>query len=382
MSVFDDLVGQDRAIAAIKAAAEDAHTGGAAMSHAWLITGPPGSGRTVAARAFAAALQCTGDEVGCGQCAGCSTVMAKSHPDVEYLSAEGSVIPMETVRAMIPRAQAQPTVGQWRVVIVEQADRMLERTTNVLLKSIEEPPPRTVWILSTSSPQDVLITIRSRCRHLNLVIPPADAVAELLVRRGADERMAHIAARVAQSHIGRAQALATDPEVRAQRDRCLRAVLGIRSTPDAVYAAKELHEVAKTASQDAMSTDIEEEKRKLRRSLGMPEDEPLPPKLRSQEKALEKGEAQKKRRALHDALDRQLIDLLALQRDILLTQLDAGIDVVNADLQREIEQIAAASSARQTMARMDAITLARERLAGNANELLTLEGLLVGLRQT
>lgn len=380
MSVFDDLVGQEGAVAALKAAAEEAHDGGAAMSHAWLITGPPGSGRTVAAQAFAAALQCTGTKVGCGKCAGCTTVMSKSHPDVEYLSAEGSVIPMDAVRSMIPRAQAQPTVGAWRVIIVEQADRMLERTTNVLLKSIEEPPPRTVWILSTPSPQDVLITIRSRCRNLNLVIPPADAVAKLLIRRGADERMAHIASRVAQSHIGRAHALATDSQVRELRDRCLRAVISIQSAPDAVYAAKELHEAAKTSAAGAVSTDVEEEKRKLRRSLGMPEDEPLPPKLRSQEKALEKGEAQKKRRALHDALDRELIDLLSLQRDILLVQLDAGIEPINADLQREIEQLAASSTADQTMARMDAITLARERLAGNANELLTLEGLLVGLR--
>ncbi|ERH15058.1 putative DNA polymerase III, delta' subunit, partial [Actinomyces johnsonii F0510] len=224
MSVWDDIVGQENAVAAFNAAAlaaremagqreastpgtasappDNAVSGGAdcpagfAMSHAWLVTGPPGSGRSNAARAFAAALQCTGPVPGCGQCKPCRDVMAGSHPDVVRLTTEKLIITMDEVKTLIGEAQRRPWTGRWRVILVEDADRMAERTTNVLLKSIEEPPPQTVWLLCTPSADDVLPTIRSRCRPVTLRIPPADAVAELLVRRdGADPELAARAAR-------------------------------------------------------------------------------------------------------------------------------------------------------------------------------------------
>ena len=191
MSVFDDLVGQaavraqlERAAIAARDLAERTTDGEAdrdsAMSQAWLITGPPGSGRSLAARAFAAALQCTGPAPGCGRCRACRTVMEGKHPDVEHVATEGVVITVDQTRDLVGRSFVSPGSGAWRVVIVEDADRMAERTTNVLLKAIEEPPPFTVWMLCTPSPEDVMTTIRSRCRGVALAVPPASDVAALL----------------------------------------------------------------------------------------------------------------------------------------------------------------------------------------------------------
>ena len=193
MTVWDDVVGQESAVAALQGAVANP----AAMTHAWLVTGPPGSGRSVAARAFAAALQCP--QGGCGVCRACTTTLAGTHPDVTLLATEKVVIAIDEVRDLIMTASRSPSGGRWRVIIIEDADRMAERTTNVLLKTIEEPPPHTVWVLCAPSVQDVLPTIRSRCRAVVLRVPPPQAVADLLVRRdGADPAVALSAARAAQ----------------------------------------------------------------------------------------------------------------------------------------------------------------------------------------
>ena len=220
MSVWSSLVGQEAAVAKLSEAAASARAivasrGGAhasddarSMSHAWLITGPPGSGRSVAARAFAAALQCTGETVGCGQCAGCRTTMGRTNADVVFAATETSIINVETARSLVLQAQSSPSQGLWRVIVVEDADRLGESGANALLKAIEEPPEHTVWLLCAPSPEDMIATIRSRCRHLGLRIPTAAAVADLLVREGvATPEVALEAARAAQSHIGLARAL-------------------------------------------------------------------------------------------------------------------------------------------------------------------------------
>ncbi|WP_188037789.1 DNA polymerase III subunit delta', partial [Actinotalea sp. JY-7885] len=203
MSVWTELVGQRHAVEVLREAATDP----GAMTHAWLLTGPPGSGRSNAARAFAAALQCT--EGGCGRCQACTTTLAGTHADVMVVATEKVTISIDEVRELIGVAQRAPSQGRWRVIVLEDADRMVERTSNVLLKAIEEPPPRTVWLLCAPSPQDVVVTIRSRCRGVALRVPPVDDVAALLVERdGADREVARMAARAAQSHIGLARRLA------------------------------------------------------------------------------------------------------------------------------------------------------------------------------
>ena len=352
-----------------------------AMTHAWLVTGPPGSGRSNAARAFAAALQCTGPQPGCGQCKACRDVMSGSHPDVIRLATDKLLITMDEVKELIGQAQRRPWTGHWRVLLVEDADRMVERTTNVLLKSIEEPPPQTVWILCTPSADDVLPTIRSRCRLVTLRVPPADAVAELLVRRdGADPELAARAARASQSHIGLARHLATDPGAWERRRRLLLAPVSLRSVGDAVLAAAELVDSAEGEAKEAAQQRDAAEKAELMRALGMEGDTKVPPALRAQVRQLEEDQKRRARRARTDVLDRAMIDLLSFYRDVLATQMGSDVERVNTDLDDVVTQVARSTGAQQSLARIAAIEECRERLRSNASPLLAVEALMVQLR--
>ena len=392
MSVFDDLVGQaavraqlERAAIAARDLAERTTDGEAdrdsAMSQAWLITGPPGSGRSLAARAFAAALQCTGPAPGCGRCRACRTVMEGKHPDVEHVATEGVVITVDQTRDLVGRSFVSPGSGAWRVVIVEDADRMAERTTNVLLKAIEEPPPFTVWMLCTPSPEDVMTTIRSRCRGVALTVPPASDVAALLVRRdGVAPEEALRVARDAQSHVGRARALATDSAVRRERDLLISEALAIRGTADAVLAAHRVHAQAVAAAKKATGDRFEREEAELKRTLGIGEGARIPPAARAQLRELAENQKRRTTRAQRDELDRAMIDLLSLYRDVLTVQLGAGVDLVNQDFDEGIRAVAAESDPGQSVRRMDAIAQARTRLGGNVAPLLVLEAMMVALR--
>ena len=424
MSVWDDVVGQEAVVGVFEAAARSARTvaetresaaeaprtssrtggatgsgtapevpgdagaagaadttDGSAMTHAWLVTGPPGSGRSNAARAFAAALQCTGPTPGCGQCKPCRDVMSGVHPDVVRLATEKLLITMEEVKGLIGEAQRRPWTGRWRVILVEDADRMAERTTNVLLKSIEEPPPRTVWILCTPSADDVLPTIRSRCRLITLRIPPADAVAELLVRRdGADPSLAARAARASQSHIGLARHLATDPGAWERRRRLLLAPVSLRSVGDAVLAAAELVDAAEAEAEEATAERDAKERTSLLRALGLEGDARIPPALRAQVRQLEEDQKRRARRARTDVLDRAMIDLLSFYRDVLTTQMCGDVERVNIDLVEAVDHAAASTGPEQSLARIAAIEECRTRLRSNAAPLLAVEALMVRLR--
>ncbi|MGP5073600.1 DNA polymerase III subunit delta' [Arthrobacter rhombi] len=376
--VWADLPGQDAAIDALQRAA----TLGA-PAHAWLFTGPPGSGRSNAARAFAAALQCDApdpQERGCGQCHACRTVMAGTHPDVSLIATEKVNYQIVDVRELITRAQDRPSAGKWRVIIVEDADRMTERTTNVLLKSIEEPPPHTVWILCAPSPADVLVTIRSRCRPISLGVPSREAVAELLVRRdGLTAEQAAFAARVSQSHIGIARRLARDEGARLRRDRTVKLPLRLQSVSDAVVAAGDLVKLSteeSTASAEARAT---ADTAALRESLGLDSDSPIPPQLRSQFKALEELNKRRAKRGVNDSLDRALIDLTTFYRDVLTLQLATGSELVNDYLARELATVAHRTTAEQTLARIDYISEARRRITANVQPLLAMEAMMAGL---
>lgn len=375
MTVWDDVVGQPDAVAVLSRAATDP----AAMTHAWLVTGPPGSGRSVAARAFAAALQCP--DGGCGHCHACTTTLAGTHPDLTVVATEKVVIQIDEVRELIMTASRTPTLGRFRVIVVEDADRMAERTTNVLLKAIEEPPPHTVWVLCAPSAQDVLPTIRSRCRGVVLRVPPPEAVAELLVRRdGADPALALAAARAAQSHVGLARRLARDDGARDRRASVLEIARRIRGVPDAVLAAGELVDVAKAEALAATQERDAAERAELLRALGAGEGETLPPRLRSQVKQLEDDQKRRATRRQRDVLDRAMVDLLSLYRDVLVMQLGATVELVNTEHAATVRALAADSTPEQTIRRMDAIGTARERLEGNVAPLLAIEAMAIALR--
>ena len=393
MSVWSSLVGQGDAVAKLSEAAASARAivasraGSAAqedarsMSHAWLITGPPGSGRSVAARAFAAALQCTGEEVGCGTCPGCRTTMGRTNADVLFAATETSIINVETARSLVLQAQSSPSQGLWRVIVVEDADRLGEAGANALLKAIEEPPEHTVWLLCAPSPEDMIATIRSRCRHLGLRIPTANAVADLLVREGvATPEVALEAARAAQSHIGLARALAADPEMRARRRAIVTAPASVRSVGEAVLAADRLLETAKAQADAQVSERNAREKAELLRQLGMEEDERATKASRTLIRQLEEDQKRRSKRALTDAIDRALIDLLAIYRDVLMTQVGGDGELINTDLADLVRSIADESTPRQTLSRVDHIETARRRLKSNGNTLLVLEDMAISLR--
>lgn len=387
--VFSGLIGQEAAVAVLREAAGSARAttaagdgeGARAMSHAWLITGPPGSGRSVAATAFAAALQCTGEPVGCGQCPGCRTTLAKTNADVVFVATETSIITVDTARSLVQQAQSSPSQGKWRVLVVEDADRLGESGANALLKAIEEPPAHTVWLLCAPSPEDMIATIRSRCRHLGLRIPRAGAVADLLVDEGvADPETALEAARAAQSHIGLARALARDPQMRQRRREIITAPARVRSVGEAVIAAGRLLETARAQADAQVGERNAREKSELLRQLGMDEGERATKQSRALLRQLEEDQKRRAKRALTDALDRALVDLLAIYRDVLMVQLDSRQELINTDLSDLVHGIAADSSPAQTMARVDHIEQARRRLIANGNVLLVLEAMVVSLR--
>lgn len=378
MSVWADVVGQEAQVAPLVRAAQD----DAAMTHAWLVTGPPGSGRSSAARAFAAALLCETRE-GCGQCHACITALSGAHADVTVVATEKVTISIDEVRDLVSLAQRAPSGGRWRVIIIEDADRMTERTSNVLLKAIEEPPPRTTWILCAPSAQDVAVTIRSRCRIVSLRVPPADVVARLLVERdGIDPEVAREAALASQSHIGVARRLARDPKARARREQVLALATEVRGVGDAVLAAADLAAVAEEDAEAATSERDAEERAELLRTLGADDAGRLPPALRAQVRQLEEEQKRRATRAKRDVLDRAIVDLMSLYRDVAAVQVGAvpGVDLVNVSHEGRVRELAARTQLADTMRCLDALQVCRDRLAANVQPLLALEALILALR--
>ncbi|MDT0214078.1 DNA polymerase III subunit delta' [Rothia sp. ARF10] len=376
MSVWRDVIGQEPAVATLSRAVEDP----AAMTHAWLLTGPPGSGRSVAARAFAAALQCPSG--GCGECRECRTAADGTHADVDVIATEGLSIKVEQARDLVALAQHRPSLGRWRVIIVEDADRLTERAADALLKALEEPVPRTVWMLCAPSVEDVIITIRSRSRHVRLRTPSVEAVADLLVRRdGVDPPMAMYAARASQSHVGLARRLARDEHARIRRHDVITLTTKIRSVGDAIDAAADLSTIATEESQAASAERDAAERTRLMEVLGAdPTARTQPPHIRSQLASLEKEQKARATRFSRDMVDRSLIDLLSIYRDALVLRTGAPTALVNEDSRQTVQQVAQVLSSERLLVAMDAIGTARERIAANVQPLLALEAMALDLR--
>jgi DNA polymerase-3 subunit delta' len=376
VTVWRDVIGQDTAVATLQRAVTDT----TAMTHAWLLTGPPGSGRSVAARAFAAALECP--QNGCGECRECRTAVDGTHADVDVIATEGLSIKVEQARELAAMSALRPSVGPWRVIIIEDADRLTERAADALLKAIEEPVARTVWILCAPSLEDVVITIRSRSRHVRLRTPPAEAVAELLNRRdGVEMPMAMYAARAAQSHVGLARRLARDEGARIRRRDVISLAGRIHGVGDAIGAAADLASIADEESTAAASERDSAERQRLMEVLGAdPSARTQPPHIRSQLSGLEKEQKARATRHSRDVLDRSLVDLLSVYRDALILHSGAALGLVNQDSLPIVQGVARSMSAEQLLVAMDAIGTARERIGLNVAPLLALEAMAISLR--
>jgi len=392
-AVFGELVGQEAVVeqlrtAVASAAAARAGRGAAlGMTHAWLFTGPPGSGRSVAARAFAAALLCA--DQGCGQCASCRQVAAGTHADLLLIRPDGLSYGVRQTRELVLRAAAAPVYGRYRVVLFEDADRATEQAANALLKAIEEPAPRTVWLLCAPSPDDLPTTIRSRCRLVTLRTPRTAAVAEVLERSGVGADQALTAARAAQGHIGRARRLATDQQAAARRAEVLRIpaqVSAHRPGGGLGYALSAAAALVKAAEAEAAAITEEldvPEREALRRAFGEGSTgKGVATAVRGAAGALRDLEDRQKSRTTRlkrDALDRALLDLASFYRDVLAVQLGADVELANAGQRDELDAVAAASPPEATVRRLEAIMKCRERLSANVAPLLAVEELTLAL---
>jgi DNA polymerase-3 subunit delta' len=390
--VFSDLVGQETVVAQLSAAAVGAASASSAqtalaMTHAWLFTGPPGSGRSVAARAFAAALLCA--DQGCGQCPGCRQVAAGSHADLLLVRPDGLSYGVRRTRDLVLRAAAAPVTGRWRVVLFEDADRATEQAANALLKAIEEPAPRTVWLLCAPSSDDLPTTIRSRCRLVTLRTPPTDAVASVLAAEGIGPEQALAAARAAQGHIGRARRLATDPQAAERRAEVLQVPVQVsapRPGGGLGYALAAAAKLVKAAEDEAAALTEEldvPEREALRRAFGEGSTgKGVATAVRGAAGALKELEDRQKSRATRlkrDALDRALLDLASFYRDVLAVQLGADVELANDAQRRELEQVASAGPAEGTVRRIEAIMKCRERLGASVAPLLAVEEMTLAL---
>lgn len=382
-TVWDRIVGQPAAAAELQQAAAAAHGHGPAhaMTHAWLITGPPGSGRTTAAISLAAGLICP--EGGCGSCSECLAALGDNHPDLDIVRSTTLSLGKDLTKELVTKSYDAPVSGGWRVFVIEDADRMTEAAANTLLKAIEEPVAGTVWLLCAPSTEDLLPTIRSRTRHIALRIPSAAAVASLLESEGIDPAMASFAASAAQGHIGRARALATDEATRNRRAEILRIPRQLTGITDAFQVAADLKRTAETDAKSRTQQLDEAENEELLEVYGAGATGVKDAKIRSLAKRamsdLAKTQQQRASRSVRDELDRYFLDLLSFYRDVLMQQLGATADPINVDMTAAIEQLAQGDDLANTMLRLDALTLAREQLASNVPPLLVCEAVMVQL---
>jgi DNA polymerase-3 subunit delta' len=375
--IWNDLLGQPEAVGQLEIAVRHREDG---VHHAWLVTGPPGSGRSNLAHAFAAALLCP--TAGCGECKSCILAKASSHPDIAVLATEKVQISIEEVRQLVANSQFGGSTGKFRIMIIEDADRMQERSSNVLLKALEEPPAGTIWLLCAPSEADMLPTIRSRVRRVGLKVPAIKEVARILIERdGIESKLAHQVAAESQSHIGMARRLATSSEARSRRRETLMAALNITGVTSAVLTAERWLEIAKKDAEALTAERDDEEKSALMHSLGLKPGDNIPANLKPDLKALEEGQKRRATRSVRDGLDRILVDLTSLLRDVLTLQINAGVALVNEELRAGITEMANSSTPAQTIHRIEAVNLARHRIDSNVRDLIALEALAVQLRR-
>jgi DNA polymerase-3 subunit delta' len=386
--VFAELAGQEKVVEQLLGALGGTaqpqpavRTAPRRMTHAWLFTGPPGSGRSIAARAFASALLCPNG--GCGECPSCRQVRAGTHADLLLVRPDGLSYGVKQTRELVLRAAGAPSGGRWLVVLFEDADRCTEAAANALLKAIEEPAPRTVWLLCAPSAEDLVTTIRSRCRVMSLRVPPSAAVASVLERDGIAPETALAAARAAQGHVGRARRLATDSTAAARRLSVLEVPVKATSLGPALAAAASLVKTAEDEAKSVTEQLDEPEREALRQAFGEGSTgKGVAKAMRGMAGAMKDLEDRQKSRATRvkrDTLDSALLDLVAFYRDVLMVQLGADAELFNSDRFDDLRRLASSGTSEATLRRIQAIMRCRERLTLNVAPLLAVEEMTISL---
>ena len=374
--VFRDVVSQPEAVEQLLGSIGQ----GKDVHHAWLFTGPPGSGRSQLALAFAASLLCA--DGGCGTCNSCQMIQSRNHPDVQVLNTERVLISIDEVTEFIEKSIQMPAIGKYRIMVIEDADRMSERTSNLLLKSLEEPPKGTIWMICAPSEADLLPTIRSRVRRVQLKVPTVEAVAQLLVEKyGIGLQLAQQSAAQAQSHVGMARRLASNAGARDRRSQALKAVLSITDIPSAMAVSDTLAKLAESDGAQLTAEQDEAERKALFLAMGVSEESKLNPSSRAQLRRLEESQKRRATRSKRDGLDRILIDLMGLYRDVLTVQLGAGEPLINVDLVQEITKLANESSQAQSIHNIEEIEKVRNRMERNVRDVYLLDSLAVTFRR-
>ena len=374
--VFRDVVSQPEAVEQLLGSIGQ----GKDVHHAWLFTGPPGSGRSQLALAFAASMLCA--DSGCGTCNSCQMIQSRNHPDVQVLNTERVLISIDEVTEFIEKSIQMPAIGKYRIMVIEDADRMSERTSNLLLKSLEEPPKGTIWMICAPSEADLLPTIRSRVRRVQLKVPTVEAVAQLLVEKyGIGLQLAQQSAAQAQSHVGMARRLASNAGARDRRSQALKAVLSITDIPSAMAVSDTLAKLAESDGAQLTAEQDEAERKALFLAMGVSEESKLNPSSRAQLRRLEESQKRRATRSKRDGLDRILIDLMGLYRDVLTVQLGAGEPLINVDLVQEITKLANESTQAQSIHNIEEIEKVRNRMERNVRDVYLLDSLAVTFRR-
>ncbi len=386
--IWESLIGQPDAVNILTKAVADAELirqgeAGPGMTHAWLITGPPGSGRSTAATAFAAALVCPLN--GCGQCKVCRMAPVGGHPDVHIITPSGLSYGVEDARELVRLSSLAPIDSPWRVVVVEDADRLTVQAFDSLLKSLEEPTPHTVWVLCAPSVEDVLPTIISRTRHLSLRTPTTADVRDLLIHSySVDPAMAAFAARASQGHIGRARGLALEESSRLRRQSDLRTVFNLRGVPSCVSAAGTLVASATEAANTRSDSLDSREDEQLKASFGIEEGTRVTGTSKKTVDAAKKQllvtQKTRRKRMIRDEVDRSLVDLLGLYRDVLLIQVGSALELINQEMRPQLEQLATRGSAADSTRILEAIEYTRKSVGANTPPLLAVEALMIAIK--
>lgn len=381
MSVWDSLVGQKPVIDMLSRIAQGDPS---QITQSWLICGPPGSGRSNMARAFAAALESPDHGMSAEPTRVTQQVLAGTHPDVTVLTTNKVTIGIDQVREIITTSEQMPATAPWRIIIIEDVDRMLERTTNVLLKEIEEPAEHCIWLLCAPSAQDVLPTIRSRTRIVNLAVPSTQAVAGFLTSTtNVEPKVAQRAARLAEGHIGIAKLYATDERVMSDRDELVVGVLNLARASDAVLLAGNLIDNAKAQAEADSNRITAGQEAEFRRINGLAPSDRIPPKLRGAFNQIAKKDDVKRlvTRRTRDVLDRALNSIASIYRDVAVLQNNAedSVGLINLENRSSITELSVRLNRAGAVTRLDEVAHARKRLAGNGNPLLVFESLFCAL---